>query len=158
MSTRFRAGSITGALLLSGGLQYAVVSAQQPPPSLRPTPDPALEAVTPREVPRTRPEQRKGEQDRPEKFLPANAPVSSPVLKQQPEQGEIRGFDFARDPLNAKKPMETFEENMAADVAARPGVMAAQRRLLETRYDLALRSDPAIVMSRGKPQPLGPVF
>ena len=54
----------------------------------------------------------------------------------QPEKGQILGFDFYRDPLNAKKPMESFEENMKADIAAKAAVMETQRRLLEQRYNL----------------------
>jgi cytochrome c peroxidase len=45
---------------------------------------------------------------------------------------------------------------MAADVAAKAKVMADQRRVLEARYNLTPRSDPAVKMSRGKPVPLGP--
>src|SRR4029450_10110354 len=70
--------------------------------------------------------------------------------------GGALGFDFARDPLNAMKPMQTFEETMKADVDARPGVGAAQRKLLEGRYDLQPRLDPAARMSRGKPLVVGP--
>jgi len=89
-------------------------------------------------------------------FAATNAPASSPVLKSQPESGEIRGFEFYRDPLNAKKPMQTFEETMQEDVAAKQGVMQAQRQLLESRYDLTPRPDPEAKMSRGKPLPVGP--
>ena len=52
----------------------------------------------------------------------------------------MKGFDFRRDPLNAKKPMMTFEEIMKEDIAAKPKVMAPQRKLLESRYDLEPRS------------------
>jgi hypothetical protein len=145
------------------GVSFTALSADpqpgpQPSPSPRPAAkDPAAEAVAQREAPTSRPEQRKTEHDRSGAFAAANAPASSEALKTQPEQGEIRGFDFARDPLNAKKPVvESFEETMKADVAARPGVMAAQRRLLESRYDLTPKADPSLTMSRGKPQPIGP--
>jgi cytochrome c peroxidase len=52
--------------------------------------------------------------------------------------------------------MQTAKEIMDADVAAKAQVMAAQRRLLEARYDLTPRTDPAVKMSRGKPVPIGP--
>jgi hypothetical protein len=45
---------------------------------------------------------------------------------------------------------------MRADVADREKVMAAQRRLLESRYDLTPKLDPVAKMSRGKPLPVGP--
>ena len=61
------------------------------------------------------------------------------------------GFDFYRDPLGAMKPGMTFEEIYKADVAAKPKVMATQRKLLESRYDLEPKLDPAAKMSRGKP-------
>ncbi len=101
-------------------------------------------------------EQRRSEQDQSLKFSAAEAPSSSADLKQQPEQGKVKGFDFYRDPLNAPRPQITFEEIMQADVAAKNDVMAAQRALLESRYILEPRTDPAVTMSRGKPVPIGP--
>jgi cytochrome c peroxidase len=95
-------------------------------------------------------------QDRGDRFDASKAEPSSPVLDTQPERGRVEGFDFVRDPLNAKKPMQTFEEIMKADVADKPKVMAAQRKLLESRYDLTPRPDPSARMSRGKPLPVGP--
>lgn len=124
--------------------------------SAPPSADAVQEAQTPRSVPVTRPEQRKTPHDQSTAFTPANAPVSSPALKNQPEQGELRGFDFARDPLNAKKPMQSAEEIMKEDIAAKPKVMAAQRELLARRYNLQPRLDPAVKMSRGKPLAVGP--
>jgi cytochrome c peroxidase len=85
-----------------------------------------------------------------------NAKPSSPAFADQPEKGKIEGFDFFRDPLNAKKPMQTFDEIMKADVADKPKVMATQKRLLEKRYDLTPKLDPNAKMSRGKPLPVGP--
>jgi cytochrome c peroxidase len=115
------------------------------------------EAQRTRNVPIARPEQRKTDQDDPARFDPKNAKHSSPALKDQPEQGEMRGFDFARDPLGAKEPMvTTFEEVMRADSAAKPAIMDAQRRLLEKRYDLEPKLDPTAKMTRGKPLAVGP--
>jgi hypothetical protein len=45
---------------------------------------------------------------------------------------------------------------MQADVAEKPGVMAAQRRLLESRYVLSPRLDSSARMSRGKLLAVGP--
>ena len=114
------------------------------------------EAQTPREVPIERPEQKKDEHDQSNAFKATNAPLSSKVLESQPEKGAITGFDFARDPLNSKKPMQTFEEIMQADVEAKPKIMEAQRKLLEQRYNLEPRLDPEVTMTRGKPLAVGP--
>jgi len=104
-----------------------------------------------------RPEQRLTKADAPEKFDPKNAQRSSQALEDQPEKGEMRGFDFARDPLGAPEPNAvTFEEVMAKDKADKPKVMAAQRKLLESRYNLEPKLDPEAKMSRGKPLPVGP--
>jgi cytochrome c peroxidase len=45
---------------------------------------------------------------------------------------------------------------MKADVAAKSNVMAAQRKVLESRYTLTPRLDPSAKMSRGKPLVVGP--
>jgi cytochrome c peroxidase len=45
---------------------------------------------------------------------------------------------------------------MQKESAAKPQVAAAQRQLLEARYDLEARLDPEAKMSRGKPLPVGP--
>ncbi|MEX2120945.1 MAG: cytochrome B6 [Pirellulales bacterium] len=118
--------------------------------------DAIQEAQVPREAAVKRPEQEKTEHDRSDRFAASNAPNSSPALEEQPEKGQILGFDFFRDPLNAKHPLQTFEELMQADVEAKPQVMEAQRRLLEQRYNLEPRLDPEVTMSRGKPIPIGP--
>lgn len=51
---------------------------------------------------------------------------------------------------------ETFQKMMAKDKAEKDTVMARQRRLLEERYDLAVRVSDHVTMSRGKPIPVGP--
>jgi cytochrome c peroxidase len=51
---------------------------------------------------------------------------------------------------------EPFDVVMRRDKAARPKVMAAARKLLEERYDLARRDAPGVRMTRGKPVPAGP--
>lgn len=83
------------------------------------------------------------------------APITA-ALNEQPQQGKVTGFDFYRDPLDAKKPGQTFEETMQADVEAKPGVMQQQVALLESRYDLQPRLDRQAKMSRGKPLAVGP--
>jgi cytochrome c peroxidase len=122
----------------------------------RATEDPAAEAVAVREVERNRPEQQITNHDRSPAFDPTKPARLSDVLKTQAKQGRITGFDFARDPLNADKPFTTFEEVMQKESAARASVTAAQRKLLESRYDLQPRFDQQVKMSRGKPIPVGP--
>jgi cytochrome c peroxidase len=122
----------------------------------QPAPDPAAEAVAVRQVEVNRPEQRLTEHDRSDVFdITKPAPIN-PALADQPNQGRILGFDFARDPLGAPKPFTTLEEVMQKESAARPQVTAAQRQLLESRYNLEPRLDPEAKMSRGKPLPVGP--
>jgi cytochrome c peroxidase len=144
-----------GTALLVGsafGLWLGIGDSQVPPRA----PDAVQDAQTPRTGGATRPEQQKSQHDRSDVFSAQSAPASSTVLENQPDKGQGLGFDFARDPFNAKRPMETFEEIMKADVAAKPGVTTAQRQLLERRYDLAAKLDPTARMSRGKPLPVGP--
>jgi cytochrome c peroxidase len=121
-----------------------------------PLPDATEDAQTPRVVPVTRPEQTKTEADAPKKFMPESVPPVNAAVKDQPKGGKITGFDFYRDPLNADKPMQTLAEIMEADKKARPEVGAAQRKLLETRYDLKPKFHPDSKMTRGKPVPMGP--
>lgn len=118
--------------------------------------DAVQEAQSVHKVPEERPEQKKSKHDQSDIFQAGNSQESSSAFEDQPEKGRITGFDFYRDPLNAKKPMQTFEEIMKADVEAKPGVMKTQRELLENRYNLEPKLDPDATMSRGKPLPVGP--
>lgn len=68
----------------------------------------------------------------------------------------MKGFDFARDPLNADEPRQSPAEIQKKETAARPQVNEAQKLLLESRYNLTPRLDPEAKMSRGKPVPVGP--
>ncbi|RYD30819.1 MAG: cytochrome B6, partial [Verrucomicrobiaceae bacterium] len=80
----------------------------------------------------------------------------STALASQPDEGKVKGFDFSRDPLNSKVPNQDPEEIKKADMAAKPAVMEAQRKLLESRYNLTPKLDPEAKMSRGKPLAVGP--
>src|SRR6266567_460980 len=51
---------------------------------------------------------------------------------------------------------EPFDVVRARDKANKTGVMAAQQRLLEARYNLTRRVDENVRMTRGKPIPVGP--
>jgi cytochrome c peroxidase len=144
---------VTSAVALAGVVICTFSVAQTPKNS----PSDAVEsAQTTRAVVEKRPEQKLSGHDQSDVFKAAKAPVASTVFNTQPDDGEVRGFDFYRDPLNAKKPMQTAEEITAADKAMKPKVMEAQRRLLEKRYNLTPKLDPEAKMSRGKPLPVGP--
>ncbi|WP_026841557.1 hypothetical protein [Citrifermentans bremense] len=118
--------------------------------------DAVQDAQTPREVARPRPEQQKDQHDNSDLFTATKAEPASTAFKNQPDEGKILGFDFYRDPLDAKKPMTTFQEVYQKDVAEKPRVMATQRRLLEMRYNLKPNLSPDVKMSRGKPIAVGP--
>ncbi len=174
---------LIASLFACGSLALSL-AAQQPRPTVpatKPAPKPASKAATPptRTQPTTsqapapkadaiqaaqspakvdakRPEQNLSEHDQSTRFSAAKAPTSSTAIKDQPEKGEINGFDFVRDPLNAKAPKETFEENMKADMAAKGDIMARQHDLLKARYNLEPKLDPKVTMTRGKPIAVGP--
>jgi hypothetical protein len=57
------------------------------------------QAQTPQAVPSTRPELRKTPHDPQDPGKNASAAAATDA---QPDQGQGRGFDFARDPFNAK--------------------------------------------------------
>jgi cytochrome c peroxidase len=103
-----------------------------------------------------RPEQKKTAHDLSDVFNPSNAVPSSEALTNQTDRGQMNGFDFYRDLLGATRPGMTFDDLYRASVANKPQVMATQRRLLESRYNLEPRLDPVVTMSRGKPLAVGP--
>jgi len=65
------------------------------------------EAQTTRQAQSQRPEEQKSSHDQSDIFRGASAPSSSTVLPTQPDEGKMLGFDFARDPLNSKRPHAT---------------------------------------------------
>ncbi|SOD40877.1 cytochrome B6 [Nitrosovibrio sp. Nv4] len=151
-----------GCISLSMGMNSAIGQSGQSEserskhPATGQSRDAVTNAQTVRQTEITRPEQKKTEHDRSSVFAAPNAMPSSPAFENQPDDGKVLGFDFYRDPLNAKKPMQTFEETMKADVADRPQVMKTQHELLLRRYDLTPRLDREAKMSRGKPLAVGP--
>ena len=46
---------------------------------------------------------------------------------------------------------------MKKDVAQKSDVMKRQHKLLNDRYDLSCRTEKGITMTKGKPQPIGPI-
>lgn len=118
--------------------------------------DPAAQATAVNNTKSERPEQKVTKHDQSEKFAAGQPAPVSKVVTRQPAAGQVKGFDFSRDPFNAPKPFTTFEEVKKKESAAREEVMAAQRKLLESRYNLKPKFDPQVTMSRGKPVPMGP--
>ena len=146
MSTRIkkRCGAL-GATVTS-----LVVIAWAQTPAARPQRDAVAEAQQPHgEGKAARAAEKRPRQLR--HLRPSKASPHSPVFQTQPKQGKLSGFDFARDPLNADRPNQTPEEIMKKEIANKPNVMAAQRKLLETRYILEPKLDPQAKMSRGSP-------
>lgn len=143
---------MTGCLIVSSEswTQTKPVSSQNVPH------DAVLDLQTPRVVPVTRPEQKKNEHDLKDIYGPKKAEPASTAFKEQPEEGRVEGFEFYRDPLNAKKPMMAFDEIYKADVDEKPRVMERQKKLLEKRYNLKPNLSPDVKMTRGKPVPVGP--
>jgi hypothetical protein len=129
--------------------------AQAPAPRPAP-PDAVAQAQQPSPAPPSRPEQNKNSHDTGHEFSPTQASASSPALKTQPKEGKNNGIEYFRDPVGADRPLQDPNEIMQALAAGKNGVMAAQRRLLETRYDLQPRPDPVAKMSRGKALAVGP--
>jgi cytochrome c peroxidase len=132
----FALGAMSVAILAQNAPQDAIAQAQQ------------------QGVAKTsRPEQQKNAHDG---GAFKQAPPSSPVLATQPKQGKNSGIDYYRDPVNADSPNQSPDEIMQALIAGKPRAMAAQQKLLETRYNLQPRLDPEVKMSRGKPLVIGP--
>jgi cytochrome c peroxidase len=118
--------------------------------------DAIAEAQSQRKATGDRPEQQRGDDDQDDKFAADQSPDSSRVLPDQPDEGQALGFDFYRDPLNAARPFQKPEEIMKADIEQKPAVMAAQRKLLESRFKLEPHPRQGVTMTRGKPVLTGP--
>lgn len=52
--------------------------------------------------------------------------------------------------------MKISEQVKAKDIAEKPKILAKQKQLLTDRYKLDCRSQPSTIMTKGKPQPVGP--
>lgn len=142
---------ISFAALLTWGQALPLAAQTRPPQPARPPaaappakpaiprcrPDVVEDAQTPQRSPASRPEQIKTDHDRAD-F--SQAQPSSGAFADQPKAGKLTGFDFSRDPLGAAKPFQSFQETFEQENAARPQVMAAQRQLLASRYDLTPHS------------------
>lgn len=118
--------------------------------------DAIQEAQSPLNQSHGRPEENKNSHDLSDIFRSAAAAPMSRVLKTQPGEGKVDGFEFYRDPLNSKVPMMTPEEIIKADIAAKASVMEDQMKLLRSRYDLTPHPRGGVTMTRGKPVLQGP--
>src|SRR6478735_1755634 len=107
----------------------------RPPETPRST-DAVENASGARGTERSRPEQKLTDKDQSGLFKAASAQPSSGDLSTQPDEGNVKGFDLSRDPLNAREPNQDPEAIKKADIAAKASITAAQRKLLESRYDL----------------------
>jgi cytochrome c peroxidase len=134
----------------------AVSCARRDTVHAQPPADAIAQAQNTRPVAQLRPEQRKTPHDLSNIFGVTSAQPTSGAEAAQIDHGQYAAFDFYRDPLGSTRPGESPEAMMRADIAAKPAVMAAQLKLLAERYDLNPRTLPGVVMSRGKPQPIGP--
>src|SRR4051812_28915399 len=78
----------------------------------------------------------------------------------QPPTGKDKAAEPGKTSYDQISPVllgqESFANMMAKDKAAKQGVMARQQKLLEERYDLSVKVDPNVKMTRGKPIPVGP--
>ena len=69
------------------------------------------------------------------------------------------GVDFSYDAFGApsgQDPVTVAEQAKAKEMAEKPAVMAKQKQMLAERYTTQCRTQPAITMTNGKPQPIGP--
>jgi cytochrome c peroxidase len=86
--------------------------------------------------------------------------LATPSSTQQPPGAGQPKPDVGKTSYDQISPVligqETFAAMMARDKAAKAGIMARQKALLEERYDLTRRVDDKVTMTRGKPIPVGP--
>jgi len=79
------------------------------------------------------------------------------------EDARLKGFegvDFSYDVFGAppgQDAQKSADEVMKKDVAQKSDVMKRQHKLLNDRYDLSCRTEKGITMTKGKPQPIGPI-
>ena len=154
-------GLVAGVILAlsAGGLVLLVHSAAGEDPNAQPSRRPRdaiADAQTPKEAPAERPEQQKMAHDLSDIFTPSKATPSSGGSDRPAGAWRHDRVRLLSGPSGAKNPGTTFEEVYKAAVANKPEVLARQRKLLESRYNLEPRLDPKATMSRGKPLVVGP--
>jgi cytochrome c peroxidase len=81
--------------------------------------------------------------------------LASPSLTQPKPAGNVGKTSYDQiSPVILGQ--ETFDKMMATDKANKNAVVARQAKLLEDRYDLSVKVDKKVTMTRGKPVPVGP--
>ena len=83
---------------------------------------------------------------------------SQSAIEKTKEKG-FDGVDFSYDIFGAPPGQSTAkiaEEVTAKDKAEKPRVMAKQASLMKERYRLDCKTHSGIIMTKGKPQPIGP--
>jgi len=81
-----------------------------------------------------------------------------PAIAETKQKG-FDGVDFSYDLFGAPSGQDAYriaEQVMAKDIAEKKKVMARQKQLLEDRYRLDCKTQSGLVMTKGKPQPVGP--
>jgi hypothetical protein len=109
-----------GAGIVAATLASSVALGQQGRPKLGH--DAVAEAQSVRDVRSDRPEQQRSVHDESDVFLAPKALFSSQALAKQPDQGQILGVDFYRDPLNSPRPMMTFVADAPYALSHRPAI------------------------------------
>lgn len=83
---------------------------------------------------------------------------TTPAIEETKKKG-FDGVDFYYDVFGAppgQDPQENFRNVKEKDIADKPKVMARQKKLLNDRYQTDCKTVSGIVMTKGKPQPIGP--
>ena len=94
----------------------------------------------------------------PENSQDERRPQGNRAIEKKKEKG-FEGVDFSYDLFGAppgQSATKIAEEVMAKDVADKPKVMAKQVQLLKERYRLDCKIHSGVMMTKGKPQPIGP--
>ncbi len=86
-------------------------------------------------------------------WVPSRAAAQQGGQPEKPKPSGTSSYDQVTPVLLGQ---EDFETMMAKDMANKGAVEDRQKRLLEERYDLSVRVDPRVTMTRGKPIPVGP--
>ena len=93
---------------------------------------------------------------------PPRAEKSRPKVKEAIGETKTKGFDgvdFSYDAFGApmgQDPVKISEQVKNKDMAEKSKVLAKQKQLLAERYKLECHTQPSVVMTNGKPQPIGP--
>jgi cytochrome c peroxidase len=85
---------------------------------------------------------------------------ADPALADTKKKGADGLVDFYYDILNAPPAQDAHKAGhdvMQKDIADKPKVMERQKGLLNDRYDLECNTRSGIAMTKGKPQPIGPM-